>query len=528
MSNPSFYKQSTQPDLTSPLKTPPLPAQIGPYKIESLLSKGGMSLLYLGLHPETKQPLAIKVLSPEYVIHQELVDHFLKEAHIIGISNHPNIVKLYGEGKWENGLYIAMEFIHGVSLRQFITQQSLSLRRTLDIVLQVAYALLHLHTHGVIHRDLKPENILITEDGEIKVIDFGIAQLHEEVPSPKIAGRVLGTPNYMSPEQKENASKATFASDIYSLGVIAYELVTGKLSYGMIDLSLLPRSLRKIISKTLAISVRERYQDIVDFISDLSQYLKSDDIEKDRPGTDQIKEIHETLQMASQTLCPVQLPDWPDCDLGVAKIKGPSQLGLYYDFFTLPQGQHLVILAHPEHTGLETSLYAGILRGMIRMRLQEPNFSLTTFLPILNRLLCEDPMRQEFNVQFLLLEPATDQLTFIACGANDMYHLPQGSTSARKLIAPNTALGHAPTASFAVTTDNWKSGDMLFLHTLHPKEASRVDLQELDLAFNAAIAENALLSAQRQSDAILRKLAATVAYTKHKQPKALICVQRIA
>ena len=106
-----------------------------------------------------------------------------------------------------------MEFIQGVSLKQFILQNSLSNKRSLEILLQVAYALLHLHTHGVIHRDLKPENILITEDGGVKVIDFGIAQLDQEDSSlTKITrGGLIGTPSYMSPEQKKAPSKASYS-----------------------------------------------------------------------------------------------------------------------------------------------------------------------------------------------------------------------------------------------------------------------------------------------------------------------------
>ena len=123
------------------------------------------------------------------------------------------------------------------------------MRRALEIILQVAYALLHLHSHGVIHRDLKPENILITEEGEIKVIDFGIAQLHEEEKNVTDADRFLGTPNYMSPEQKEDPSSVTFSSDIYSLGVILYELILGKLSFGIINLIALPKGLKKICCK---------------------------------------------------------------------------------------------------------------------------------------------------------------------------------------------------------------------------------------------------------------------------------------
>ena len=97
-----------------------LPPQIGPYKIESLLQKGGMSILFLATHPESKEPITIKVLSPKYVSNPEAIKRFLYEAEIISMTDHPNIVKLYGYGQWEGGLYIAMEFIEGVSLRQLL------------------------------------------------------------------------------------------------------------------------------------------------------------------------------------------------------------------------------------------------------------------------------------------------------------------------------------------------------------------------------------------------------------------------
>ena len=197
-----FEQEKTKPTLN---KTPPplTPAYIGPYKIESFFNQGGMSNLYLGRHPSSLRPLIVKVLAPKYAQNPEIIQRFLKEAEIIQLANHPNIVRLHGQGQWEKGVFIAMEFIQGISLRQFINKHSLSLKRALEIVLQVAYALCHLHTHGVIHRDLKPENILITEEGEIKVIDFGIAQLHTEVNKDPLAqNRIIGTPTYMSPEQK--------------------------------------------------------------------------------------------------------------------------------------------------------------------------------------------------------------------------------------------------------------------------------------------------------------------------------------
>jgi serine/threonine protein kinase len=198
----TFHKQPTFPHFPKKETSPSeIPEKIGPYKIEALLEKGGMSLLFLGVEPKTHAPAAIKVLLPKYLSHPEMVARFLNESEIISLTNHPNIVKLYGHGEWENGLYIAMEYVEGISLRQYLLRNPISLKKALTIIIDIAYALCHLHSHGVIHRDLKPENILVTQSGEIKVIDFGIAQLLAE--KPNLDGQnkeqLIGTPIYISP-----------------------------------------------------------------------------------------------------------------------------------------------------------------------------------------------------------------------------------------------------------------------------------------------------------------------------------------
>lgn len=516
----SFYKQTTIPDFATEEKSAvSLPSKIGPYKIESLLSKGGMSLLYLGLHATTKEPLAIKVLSPEFVTHPESIARFLKEAHIIELANHPNIVKLYGQGKWEGGLYIAMELIRGISLRQFIIQQSLSLKRCLDIILQVAYALLHLHTHGVIHRDLKPENILITEDGEVKVIDFGIAQLHEE--KEKEASKIMGTPDYMSPEQKQDPSKISYSSDIYSLGIIAYELVLGKLSYGMINLSLLPQGFRKIIEKALAVSVKERYQDIVDFISDISNYLKSKEIEKDRSGNDQLKEFLEILNKASASLSPYNTPEWPELEIGLAKNKTALQ-NPYYDFFRLGNNTYLFLAAEPSLGALDHLIGLGIFRGLFRALLhdvlasKEP-FHLLPFLTKVNAELMEDPLRHAFNLSLLLLDPLNNQLSFVSCGPSALFHISAESAAVRKLESKGPAVGTESNPLFFEVEDNWMTGDSLVF-------SSFMD-SSLESTFRLSFVNHAVLSAQTQAEAILKNLSAAF---NEKEVKLLLSIQRIS
>ena len=521
--NGDFHNQTTLPDLHAGERSYPLPLKIGPYKIESLLSKGGMSLLYLGIHPATGEPIAIKVLVPKYVKNKEAVGRFLKEAQIIGMTSHPNIVKLYGQGQWEKGLYIAMEFIRGVSLRQFIRQKSLSQKRALEIVLQVAYALCHLHTHGVIHRDLKPENILITETGDIKVIDFGIAQFQGEIPRER---GLVGTPTYMSPELLEHPGKISFASDIYSLGIIAYELILGRPSHGVIHLSLLPKSIGKIIEKALNADPQSRYQDVVDFITDISESLKN--ISSDREtGKEEISEdVLDMIQHTRSILISKKLPRWPQLDIGIAVLDGISLSGLYLDFFRLAENRLAIVFAEPAETGVESLLHSSILRGMFRMAVEhhfqngKKDQHPLQMLHGLNRALCADPMKQKFSLCFLILNPDRDHLSFISCNYSQLWHFSDGNKKARVLSTPNPQLGGEVNAALLETADNWNSGDTLILHSLG---IGSVKGEEPP---NAWIAENLLLSPQTLSDKLLERLTAG-RISPAKRSSAVLTIQRI-
>ena len=526
----AFFKQKTLAGFTEEEqeKSLPLPEKIGPYKIKSVLGSGGMSLLYLGLDPKTKETLAIKVLSPKFVNQKQAVERFLKEAEIITLTSHPNIVKLYGEGKWEGGLYLAMELIQGVSLRQFIMQHSLSLKRALEIVLQVAYALCHLHTHGIIHRDLKPENILITEEGEVKVIDFGIAGLHTLRKEEKLEAEkdMLGTPHYMSPEQKEGASKAIFASDIYSLGVIAYELAIGKLSFGVINTTFLPSNLRKIVEKALATSPKERYSDIVDFITDLSAYLQSKELEKERPGTDQFQELLEQFHLAETALTPRSFADTPSFEVGLAKQKELGQIGHYYNLFALPNNFYLFVLARIKEESFASCIPLAHLSGLIEAlvhqqeQVQSP-FVISAFCSTLNALASSVCAEHPFGLSLLILSPLSEELAFVSFQEGSLFHLPQGSHLVRELSSDNPTLESGIQTELAIATDNWNIGDTLILSSFDQEqnEQNKALLMQITL-------KSTTLSSASQAEAILNSLISTDKNTS-TSPHIVISIRRI-
>jgi len=406
-----------------------LPSHIGPYTIEGILKKGGMSLLYLAKHPKTFEPIVIKVLSKKFLSNKEVVSLFLKEAEIISLTDHPNIVKLYDYGAWEDGLYIAMEFIKGITLRELLNLQPCSVRRALDILLQIAYALCHLHTHQVIHGDLKPENILITADDKIKIIDFGIAKILKE--KTVLEGKFIGTPIYMSPEATKGPQELTFQSDIYSLGILAYELVLGKIPHGKIVLSLLPKGLQPILKKALQPIMEDRYQDTVDFIADLSDYLHSEHIEEDRHGSDYFFEVYEKLESFQQSLTPKEPPSWQRCSINMRTNQSFGLYGLYYDFFELSDF-YIIIAAEIMKKGVEGLLFTTMLYASVRALLHDAHAPDLFFEKLQNQIahnFGETPVRSAV----LFIDKETLKETFFS--SSDTFSL---TKTQRLLLAMNT------------------------------------------------------------------------------------------
>jgi serine/threonine protein kinase len=204
---------------------------IGTYKIERLLGAGGMGEVYLAHDEKLRRKVALKILPAEYVSSDERVKRFEREARAISALNHPNIVTIYDVGTFEGINFIATEFVEGRTVRESIGGQN-RLREVLTTIIQCCEALSAAHAAGITHRDIKPENIMIRPDGYVKILDFGLAKLSEIDPATpanftKTAkGVIIGTPAYMSPEQVAD-ERVDHRTDLWSLGVVLYELLTG-------------------------------------------------------------------------------------------------------------------------------------------------------------------------------------------------------------------------------------------------------------------------------------------------------------
>jgi len=197
------------------------------YEIEEILGEGGMAFVYKAKDKQLQRTVAIKTLKPNYVNQEKFVDRFRREAQTAANLNHPNIVQIFDWGI-EDEPYFVMEYIEGNTLTSIISSnRTVGLNDILYIGSQVASGLKEAHKHGLVHRDIKPGNIMITPSGKVKVTDFGIVSLQNEESDITKTGAVLGTASYISPEQAQGKA-VSFESDLYSLGTVLYELITGK------------------------------------------------------------------------------------------------------------------------------------------------------------------------------------------------------------------------------------------------------------------------------------------------------------
>lgn len=290
-------RASSEPSPTpTPLSETPSVSRFGRYKIIEVLGRGGMGAVYKGLDPVLDRPVALKTIRLDFALSSaemsELKERLIQEAKAAGRLSHPNIVTIYDVGE-EGGLqYIAMEHLSGYTLEDFIKKKGvLNYKIAAKIIMQTCDALSYAHQHGIVHRDIKPSNIMLLEDFHVKVMDFGIARL--ETTSLTKSNVALGTPHYISPEQLEG-NLADKRSDIFSLGVVIYELLTKKKPFQGENISSLmyrilnhqppppsavddriPLVFDQVVSKAMAKRPEDRYRDAKEITRVMREFVSS-------------------------------------------------------------------------------------------------------------------------------------------------------------------------------------------------------------------------------------------------------------
>lgn len=341
---------------------------IGKYKITSILGKGAMGIVYRALDPDINREVAVKTIRFDLVSEEgdreEMMERFMREAQAAGKLTHPNIITIYDVGREKEMTYIVMQLIEGHSLQKVISSgEKISTQELIQLMDQLCKALDYAHDNGIIHRDIKPANILLDKEGKPFIVDFGVARL--ETSTLTQAGTTLGTPSYMSPEQVMG-KKVDRRSDIFSLGGILYELLTGKRAFQAQSITTviykiiheepvaltevkkgLPIGFEQIICKALAKDPTDRYQNCAELATDLHNFDQLTD--KTIPVT-MVKEELPTLMMKKKRKL------WPIIAISAAAVLLTAAVGGYFLY---------------QKTG-EIPFLSGIFKGM---KAEEPPLS---------------------------------------------------------------------------------------------------------------------------------------------------------
>ncbi|HWB60140.1 MAG TPA: serine/threonine-protein kinase [Chthoniobacteraceae bacterium] len=218
--------------------TPPSPAELARYfpqlEILELLGRGGMGVVYKARQKQLDRMVALKILAVPASGDPAFAERFAREALALARLSHPHIVAVYDSGRTDGLYYFLMEYVDGMNLRQLLNNAKITPGEALAIVPQICEALQYAHDQGIVHRDIKPENILIDKTGHVKIADFGLAKIigREADITLTATGAAMGTPQYMAPEQIERPQQVDHRADIYSVGVVFYQMLTSELPMG--------------------------------------------------------------------------------------------------------------------------------------------------------------------------------------------------------------------------------------------------------------------------------------------------------
>ncbi|MGI9244958.1 MAG: serine/threonine-protein kinase, partial [Verrucomicrobiales bacterium] len=240
-------------------------------EVLGLIGRGGMGAVYHARQPKLDRDLALKVLLPDLGADPAFEERFSREARALAKLNHPNIVGVYDFGDRDGLFYLTMEYVDGVNLRQAMAAGRFTPEQAVAVIPGICDALQEAHGRGILHRDIKPENILLDRDGKVKIVDFGIARMVGDGGQDFTltqSGAVIGSRQYMAPEQLEGSSSIDQRADIYSLGVVFYEMLTGELPIGRFlppsEKSATTKYIDEVVMRSLEKELERRFQSVGD------------------------------------------------------------------------------------------------------------------------------------------------------------------------------------------------------------------------------------------------------------------------
>jgi serine/threonine protein kinase len=352
-------------------------ANIGPYRVLEQLGQGGMATVFKAYHAALDRCVALKVLHQGFLEDKNFLARFEREAKLIARLEHVHIVPVYDFSNHEEQPYLVMKFIEGETLKARLARDPLSARETLEIVVAVGSALSYAHRQGILHRDIKPSNIILDQDSGIYLADFGLARIAEAGGSTLTGDMIIGTPQYISPEQAMGSSNLDEGTDIYSFGVMLYEMVVGRVPfdadtpfsvikdhiYAPLPLPSVVNpqvsfELERVLLKALAKQRSDRYATIKDLVEAFREAWQGMDGTVQRPVVPMPNGVEVTVITASKMLINAFL-----------QTKDGQVFPLDLDLCTIGrQGEQKKVATDIDVTALDTGKLASRRHAMVQLR----------------------------------------------------------------------------------------------------------------------------------------------------------------
>jgi len=296
---------------------------VGSYRIIEKLGQGGMATVFKAYHPSLDRYVAIKVLHPAFKEDPQFLERFTREARVVARLEHPNIVQVYDFAEHEGQPYLVMKYIEGETLKARLQRGPLSKDEAIKTIRAIGISISYAHKQGVLHRDVKPSNILISKDGQVYLTDFGLARMAEAGASTLTGDMLMGTPQYISPEQARGEKNLTERTDIYSFGIVLYEIVVGRVPFSAdtpfsiihdhiyTPLPLprdvnpkIPIAVQEVLLKALAKSSEDRYESGEELVEAFYEAISKPDVKVTMP-----EELDDTKSVQKEAISPAAVSE---------------------------------------------------------------------------------------------------------------------------------------------------------------------------------------------------------------------------
>lgn len=435
--------------------------QIGKYTVTGLIASGGMGAIYRGKSTDGTD-VAIKVIRNEYSSDQMLVKRFQQEVMISKLLEHENIVHTLDGGEDNGCHYCVMEYIDGKELRAAMKDGNLKLKQGLEFIKELCKGLQYAHSKQVIHRDIKPENIIITKDNDVKIVDFGIAQLNAPDAILKTATNVsMGSPVYMSPEQKSDFKNVDHRADIYAIGVMLYELISGELPGGLLRIDLIPEELRTIVSKAISYNVDDRYRSVKDMLDAINIYEQKGIVDSDQSKLEEFNEKIKLRQVMIDILYPKSKPEFEGFDLGCLYLPACGVGGNYYDYLDVDDDHYGILVGNVfEKPDLSSAIILTMIRSGFRLcakGVTDP----ATVMTQMNDYIAMEQIDHFALFSYLIINKKTKELTLSTAGYRPVHLLTQESSQVEPIQTKGIGLGIMEDVAFENKKVQLNPGDLV-------------------------------------------------------------------